>query len=63
MFEVLDAMQLDMANFTIKSMRPYIKENSVPYEKKKFEDFITKQEGIYTLYYVDTHGLVIDVAG
>lgn len=38
-------MHLDMANYTIQQMRPYLKEQSVTYERKKFEEFITKQEG------------------
>ena len=38
-------MHLDMANYTIQQMRPYLKEQSVTYERKKFEEFLIKQEG------------------
>ena len=39
-------MHLDMANYTIQQMRPYLKEQSVTYERKKFEEFLIKQEGM-----------------
>ncbi|XP_052277357.1 T-complex protein 11-like protein 1 isoform X2 [Dreissena polymorpha] len=42
-FEVLDLMKMDMANFTIQQIRPYIQQQSVEYEKKKFEEFRQKQ--------------------
>lgn len=43
-FEVLDLMKMDMANFTIQQIRPYIQQQSVEYEKKKFDEFLKKQE-------------------
>lgn len=43
-FEVLDLMRMDMANFTIQQIRPYIQQQSVEFEKKKFEEFIMKQQ-------------------
>lgn len=43
-FEVLDLMRMDMANFTIQQIRPYIQQQSVDYEKKKFEEFLQKQQ-------------------
>ena len=45
-FRLLDLMHLDMANYTIQQMRPYLKEQSVTYERKKFEEFLIKQEGM-----------------
>ncbi|KAK3593201.1 hypothetical protein CHS0354_002727 [Potamilus streckersoni] len=42
-FEVLDLMKMDMANFTIQQMRPYIQQQSVDYERKKFQEFLEKQ--------------------
>ncbi|KAL4233545.1 T-complex protein 11 [Mactra antiquata] len=43
-FEVLDLMKMDMANFTIQQIRPYIQQQSVEYERKKFDEFLKKQQ-------------------
>lgn len=43
-FEILDLMKMDMANFTIKQIRPYLQQQSVEYERKKFIDFLKIQE-------------------
>lgn len=43
-FEVLDLMKMDMANFTIQQIRPYIQQQSVEYERKKFEEFLKTQQ-------------------
>ena len=48
-FRLLDLMHLDMANYTIQQMRPYLKEQSVTYERKKFEEFLIKQEGMIVI--------------
>ena len=37
-------MKMDMANFTIQQIRPYIQQQSVAYERKKFNDFLKVQE-------------------
>ncbi|XP_073514219.1 T-complex protein 11-like protein 1 isoform X2 [Phyllobates terribilis] len=42
-FAVLDLMKLDMANFAISSIRPHLIQQSVEYERKKFQDFFEKQ--------------------
>ncbi|KAM5138657.1 T-complex protein 11-like protein 1 [Mantella aurantiaca] len=42
-FSVLDLMKLDMANFAISSIRPHLMQQSVDYERKKFQDFFEKQ--------------------
>ncbi|XP_075423482.1 T-complex protein 11-like protein 1 isoform X2 [Ascaphus truei] len=42
-FSVLDLMKLDMANFAVSSIRPHLMEQSVEYERKKFQDFFEKQ--------------------
>lgn len=44
-FRVLDVMLLDMANAQIQQMRPYMKQQSIIYERKKFQDFLVQQEG------------------
>jgi len=36
---------MDMANFSIQQIRPYIQQQSVEYEKKKFDEFLKKQQG------------------
>jgi hypothetical protein len=53
-FEVLDLMKMDMANFTIQQIRPYLQQQSAEYERDKFNEFIKLQEGILkfiTIYY------------
>lgn len=44
-FEVMDLMKMDMANFTIQQIRPYCQQQSVEYERKKFQDFLKSQQG------------------
>lgn len=39
-FELIDAMKIDMANFTLVSMRPVIEKHSAEYERKKFDEFL-----------------------
>ena len=41
--ETLELMRIDMANFTIQQMRPFIQSQSVEYEKSKFADFLKTQ--------------------
>ncbi len=48
-FQVLDAMKMDMANFTIQQMRPYIQHKSVEYERHKFEQLLQQQNGMLYL--------------
>ncbi|XP_033100505.1 T-complex protein 11-like protein 1 isoform X2 [Anneissia japonica] len=44
---VLDLMKVDMANFTIDSLRPHIQQQSVDYERNKFSEFLkTQQDGL-----------------
>lgn len=42
--ETLEIMKLDMANFTIQTIRPTIEKESKEYEKKKFQEFLDTQE-------------------
>lgn len=42
-FSVLDLMKMDMANFALSSIRPHLMQQSVEYERAKFQDFIEKQ--------------------
>uniref|UniRef100_A0AAV2L372 non-specific serine/threonine protein kinase n=1 Tax=Knipowitschia caucasica TaxID=637954 RepID=A0AAV2L372_KNICA len=42
-FNVLDLMKLDMANFTVSSLRPHLMQQSVEYERTKFQEFLDKQ--------------------
>nr|CAG4650926.1 EOG090X04Z9 [Simocephalus serrulatus]SVE94200.1 EOG090X04Z9 [Simocephalus serrulatus] len=39
-FETLELMRIDMANFTIRMSRPHIAACSVEYERTKFEDYL-----------------------
>ncbi|CAB1322860.1 unnamed protein product [Coregonus sp. 'balchen'] len=43
LFPVLDKMKLDMANFAVSSIRPHLLQQSVEYERKKFQEFVEKQ--------------------
>merc|ERR1719225_1290687 len=42
--ETLELMKLDMANFTIQTIRPTIEKESKEYEKLKFKEFLDTQE-------------------
>ncbi|XP_061577146.1 T-complex protein 11-like protein 1 [Cololabis saira] len=42
-FSVLDLMKVDMANFALSSIRPHLMQQSVEYERNKFQDFLEKQ--------------------
>ncbi|CAG9823180.1 unnamed protein product [Phaedon cochleariae] len=59
--EVLELMQLDMANFTLQMARPDIIASSVELERKKFADFLSVQyDGLehtrkWLLKYVNTN--------
>lgn len=39
-------MKMDMANFTIMQMRPYIQQQSVQYERAKFQHFLDTQRNL-----------------
>ena len=53
-------MKLDMANYTIQQMRPLIQQQSLEYERKKFQEFLDKSGSMYMYdlsfksYYVET---------
>ncbi|XP_037110806.1 T-complex protein 11-like protein 1 [Syngnathus acus] len=40
---LLDLMKLDMANFAVSSIRPHLMQQSVEYERNKFQEFLDKQ--------------------
>ncbi|KAJ0029558.1 hypothetical protein NQD34_004555 [Periophthalmus magnuspinnatus] len=42
-FTVLDLMKMDMANFAVSSIRPHLMQQSVEYERTKFQEFLEKQ--------------------
>ncbi|XP_062973391.1 T-complex protein 11-like protein 1 isoform X2 [Elgaria multicarinata webbii] len=42
-FSVLDLMKMDMANFAVSSIRPHLMQQSVEYERKKFQELHEKQ--------------------
>ncbi|XP_008309380.2 T-complex protein 11-like protein 1 [Cynoglossus semilaevis] len=42
-FSVLDLMKVDMANFALCSIRPHLMQQSVEYERNKFQEFLDKQ--------------------
>ena len=41
---MLDLLKLDMANYTIQQMRPYIQQQVVQYEQKKFKELLEAQK-------------------
>ncbi|XP_040547559.1 T-complex protein 11 homolog isoform X1 [Gallus gallus] len=41
-FRVLDLMKMDMLNFTIQNLRPYLQECYVQYEQEKFQKILDK---------------------
>uniref|UniRef100_A0A8C8ZBL0 T-complex 11 n=1 Tax=Prolemur simus TaxID=1328070 RepID=A0A8C8ZBL0_PROSS len=42
-FHVLGLMKMDMVNYTIQSLRPYLQEHSTQYERAKFQELLDKQ--------------------
>ncbi|XP_072886435.1 T-complex protein 11-like protein 1 isoform X2 [Hemitrygon akajei] len=42
-FRVLDLMKIDMLNFTIKTLKPHLQQQSIQYERSKFQEFFNKQ--------------------
>ncbi|XP_072336593.1 T-complex protein 11-like protein 1 isoform X1 [Scyliorhinus torazame] len=42
-FRVLDLMKIDMANFTMKALKPHLQQESIQYERSKFQEFLNKQ--------------------
>lgn len=36
-------MKVDMANFALSSIRPHLMQQSVEYERNKFQEFLDKQ--------------------
>lgn len=45
--ETLELLKLDMANYTIQQMRPYIQQQAVAYEQKKFKELLELQKGLF----------------
>ncbi|XP_004685957.1 PREDICTED: T-complex protein 11 X-linked protein 2 [Condylura cristata] len=45
-FRVLGLMRMDMVNYTIQSLRPYLQENSIHYERAKFQELLDKQPNL-----------------
>lgn len=41
--EVLELMELDWANFQIELIRPQLQQESIEYERKKFNEFLQRQ--------------------
>lgn len=41
---MLELLKLDMANYTIQQMRPYIQQQVVAYEQKKFKELLAAQK-------------------
>lgn len=44
---VMEILKMDIANFTIQQIRPFIQQQSVDYERKKFLEFLKAQQGKY----------------
>ncbi|XP_008051314.2 T-complex protein 11 X-linked protein 1-like, partial [Carlito syrichta] len=45
-FHVLGLMKMDMVNYTIQNLRPYLQEHSVQYERAKFQELLDKQPNL-----------------
>ncbi|XP_069319436.1 T-complex protein 11-like X-linked protein 2 isoform X2 [Eulemur rufifrons] len=45
-FHVLGLMKVDMVNYTIQSLRPYLQEHSTQYERAKFQELLDKQPNL-----------------
>ncbi|VDP79854.1 unnamed protein product [Echinostoma caproni] len=45
-FALLEKMHMDLANFTIAQMRPYIRQQAATYERTKFTAFLEAQQAV-----------------
>lgn len=45
---MLGLMKVDMVNFTVQSLRPHLLQQSVQYERAKFQEILDKQPGTQT---------------
>ncbi|CAG8442629.1 6767_t:CDS:2 [Ambispora gerdemannii] len=49
LLEILDLMRFDLNNYRVKALRPYIKEQAVDYERRKFEQSLTNNNNSLAL--------------
>lgn len=54
-FSVLDLMKVDMANFALSSIRPHLMQQSVEYERNKFQEFLEKQPSKGYNFHIDCY--------
>ncbi|XP_045146547.1 T-complex protein 11 X-linked protein 2 [Echinops telfairi] len=45
-FHVLGQMRVDMINYTIQNLRPYLQEHSIEYERAKFQELLNKKPSL-----------------
>lgn len=46
--ETLEVLKLDLANTLIAMIRPHVQQESVHYERAKFDEMLQVTEGMYT---------------
>ena len=51
-------MKLDMANFALISIRPHLMQQSVEYERGKFQEFLDKQPSKEALTMLIIYGII-----
>uniref|UniRef100_A0A8C4MNY5 T-complex 11 like 1 n=1 Tax=Equus asinus asinus TaxID=83772 RepID=A0A8C4MNY5_EQUAS len=56
MFSVLGLMKVDMANFAVSSIRPHLMQQSVEYERKKFQELLEKQPSTFAKQGLEAEG-------
>ena len=44
-FNLMDAMKVDMANFQLQSIKPHLVQQSFEYERNKFKDYLQSNPG------------------
>ena len=44
-FNLMDAMKVDMANFQLQSIKPHLVQQSIEYERNKFKDYLQSNPG------------------
>ena len=47
-FNLMDAMKVDMANFQLQSIKPHLVQQSIEYERNKFKDYLQSNPGKFT---------------
>ena len=58
MFQVLEQMKLDMANFQLQMLKPQLKAHAAEYEREKFQQLLESSHGHYFTVFAMSEALL-----